>query len=152
MSFHSKAWAWPGSPRPGSNLSPPPTSFVMLGLHLLYLLCQLPLSLPGLKGLGLCFVAEALLNALFFQSTKQRGDTQKFSLQMHAPPSFPLQTTESWSAGIVQHEKTSVFPLTPQPPLRGEIRRTLCTTLNTYHKSKWTKYAQHSKLKSNGIL
>lgn len=89
MSFHSKAWAWLVSECPGSNLSLPPTSFVMLGLHLLYLLCQLLLSLLGLKGLGLCFVAKALLNAIFFQSTKQRGDRQKFNLQMHGAPSRP---------------------------------------------------------------
>lgn len=72
MSFHSKAWAWLVSECPGSNLSLPPTSFLMLGLHLLHLLCQLLLSLLGLKGSGLCFIANAALNALFLQSIKKK--------------------------------------------------------------------------------
>lgn len=46
----------------------------MLGLHVLHLLRQLLLPLLGLKGLGLGFAAEALLNALFFQSAGQGGD------------------------------------------------------------------------------
>lgn len=71
MSFHSKAWAGLVSECPGSNLSLPPTSFIMLGLHLLHLLCQLLLSLLGLKGSGLCLIAKAMLNVLFFQPTKK---------------------------------------------------------------------------------
>lgn len=90
MSFHSKAWAWLVSKCPGSNLSLPPTSFVMLGLHLLYLLCQLLLSLLGLKGSGLSFFAAALLNAIFYQSIEQRGDRQKFNVQMPEFAAYPL--------------------------------------------------------------
>lgn len=126
MSFHSKAWAWLVSQCPGSNLSLPPTSFVMLGLHLLYLLCQLLLSLLGLKGLSLCFVAKALLNAIFFQSTKQRGDRQKCNLQMHQGPPFPLQTTESWYIVNCEAEEDNnhcqTLPQSLPTPCRGKAK------------------------------
>lgn len=89
MSFHSEAWArLAGAGRRAAPPRPPPTGPVMLGLHLLHLLCQLLLPSPGLKGLGLGFAAEALLNALFFQSRRQE-ETRALGCRCTPPHSSP---------------------------------------------------------------